>query len=758
MQQQFIYKGSSCNQYSDKGLHENCECDILFVINDHLFPYPIHQVIFRYKDGIKRKYCEMYQELLLSISYNWSLFNNVITRRHGDIDVVQAVQSISTDIGMNQIPVPYPFPGTMPVSTKYKLNEAILEPAKLWDVKYFKSYCNIKRDYSWFKQHIWKEVLENGNVYAGVSWETKPDNLLIESLKVSSFYNIAFTGLVLDTEKGKQRYKYNYYSQENLYPKKITKLIQKYNKPTHTLPPLLRSNKQLIPMAIASMAKDEGWDTCYHSVRWSYERAVKECIKVSFDASAGSRPGGSRVIKEAEGVYKHVGVKGKKLEQAEYMAKTMDEAVKNFRERGVFQLPPDYAKIVLKSEVHHVETVSREHLEKMSMKAREYFIQGFLTVLLSQLVQNPRQKIERGNLIRIGMDWNRGGMQEFAEYFRYDDPDMRYITFDISGYDTSVIKLFLQIYSRWARQYMKFDNKEEKELFLAMLDLATQRLTTKITQIIGNVWRIIDGVMPSGAFETSHGDSWITALVYYCFFEYLSSTDIEFRTRYRQSKIKKDLMLSVYGDDNVIGFHKDFLKWFTEENFTMFFLQFGNFTLRDFQIHLQFLSVPDGRGGLKTKGVVFLQKYAIKLPEKFNYPGMPKIVHYRPVQVNIKKFYKGSGDYRTEFDYFLSALTGVYDNPFNQVWYDFCAHMYLHFKPKEEWQDKIMQVMKNTNGYVTRMMRKTHMDVSVLLQGFPTVAQIVNISLHDRNHHKFNHRDIWTYDLYDIEVQLRNFK
>jgi hypothetical protein len=754
MQHRFILRGEPCSvRPGIEHSHNVCECDIEFIVTAELFPTPLHHTSSRYKDGVRRKYEEMLEEFFFTLVRNWTLKGQHIERLHTDKDINTAIVDLCLDVGPNQIPIPPPVNCTIPVSTIFKLNDAILAPLQAWDRMYFSKYCGFERSESWYKAHVWKSVHENREVFQGTEWHDSQnkDNfsggLTAMTARAYSFYNRSLTGRQI----GDTKYKYCCYAQEELYPSKIVKLVKKYNKSTHTLPPLLNDNKHLIPLGIKALADFEGWTKRFQTVEWDYEKAVRDLLQVSLSASSGIRPGPSR-MENRKGVFYHFGVQGKKLEQVQYAARQIDTAVSEFRERGTFTLPQPHAKVVLKSEVHHAESINVEHLEKAAAKAREYFIPDLITILLSQTVQGYRQKIERGNVIRIGMDWNKGGMQEFAEYFKYKDPNMRYITFDISGYDTSVIKLFLEAYSRWAAVYMRFTCPENKALFFKMLDVATKRLTTKITQMVGNVWRVVDGVMPSGAYETSHGDSWITALVYFCFFEYLSSTDMEFRARYHKSKLQRDLMLAVYGDDNVLGFHKDFEKWFTEHNISFFFLKFANFVIRDFILHKHFLSIPDGRGGIKVKGVVFLQKYAIKLPPKFKRDGMPEIVHFRPVDVNIRKFVKGSGDERSELDYFLSALTGVYDNPFNQVWYDFCAHMYLSFHMSLGWEDNVREVLSKHDGYVTRMLRKCGMKVSDLLQGFPTEQKIIDISLCDTMHHSNLFINRWTEDLFAVDA------
>lgn len=753
MKQFFLtQEGKQCDKDVALGFHDKCSCNMLFEVIADKMPSVTHMV-FREHDQGKKNYAEMVAEFLEYMSYNWVLDKGIVSQVVGDPKIVKCLHDIALDVGPNQIPVPPPFQGTLPAETAYVLNPAILEPYKQLDVKYFRGYFGLHIDYNWCRKNIWKEVNENSTLYPGLAWSAPSDSLVIAAMRESSFYNRAFAGTEIEVDGKKIKFKYNCYAQEDLYPYKLAKVIKKYNKPTHLMPVLMKQNKQLLAIGMEMLAEAAGWDKIFGTVSWNYEKAVSECLKVSFDASAGGRPGPNTWdievgSKEKIEVIKHVGVRGKKLEQIQYASRVIDAAVNKFNETGVLELPTSYNKVVVKSEVHHANDNSLKELERVRDKAREFFIPDLVTILVSQLVQGYRQKIERGKIIAIGRDWHHGGMEDFAKDMLYDDPEMRWVTFDISGYDTSVVKIFLELYSRYARMYMKFDTKLDKELFLAFLDYSTKNLTTKIVQMVGNIWRVVEGVMPSGAYETSHGDSWITALVYYCMIAYYYTTDSEFKKVYTANK--KRIKLAVYGDDNVFGFPKQLQKWFTKLNIEAFFFNFANFTIRDFEIHKQFLSVPDGRGNLLHKGVVFLQKYAIRLPVKFNYPGMPEIVHFRPLATNMKKFAKGSGDFRTGLDYFLSALTGVYDNPFNQPWYEACAHFYQAFKQPDGWEKDVKQLLREKGGYVTKMLRKMNMNPNVLFEGFPTPTAIVNISIRNPDKHINHMKDEWTMDLADL--------
>jgi hypothetical protein len=249
--------------------------------------------------------------------------------------------------------------------------------------------------------------------------------------------------------------------------------------------------------------------------------------------------------------------------------------------------------------------------------------------------------------------------------------------------------------------------------------------------------------MPSGAYETSHGDSWITALVYFSFFEYLRGSDAKFKTLFDKEFGAKRVRLAVYGDDNVLGIPLSLTKWITKETITQFFFSFAGFVIRDYEEHSSFLSLPDGRGGLAHKGVCFLQKYAIPLPLKYRNKGLPPVVHYRPAMVNIRKFSKGSGEYRDDFDYFLSAITGAYDNPFNQVWYDFCVLAAKYFTPEGDWSLLLPDKLKRSQGYVSKLMKKAGIKITDLFAGVPNVEIICEMNKYHHEHHLNNVTSQW---------------
>lgn len=746
---------------------EHCTCNFYATLINPVFVNANEFFVSRYDEHGPKTSTKMIEEFAVKLAATWKLHRGVFERVQGDIRIQRAILEIIAHVGENQIPIAPPIHNaTIPKETNYKHNLDIIKFYKIWDRYYFDKYYNICKPESWWNMHIWKTIYDfsGGVVMSGTPWEDKGD-LLVRSVRAASFYNQAFCGVVVDGV----RYCYGSYAQEGLYPTKVPELMKKYNKPTHVVPQLLKDNMHVIPIAISAMSKFCGWDKKFRTLHWSFERNRRK-LRVPLTTSSGNRPGPNPelmdeiVNDDGGGVRVYRTVTGKKVEHLEWVLNALDEAVDGYLKTGILTLPPQFWKIVIKSEVHLATGKDKEFLESLkniAKKAREFFIPDEFTLVLAILVHLERQQIERAENLRgimIGHSWWHGGMDFFAEAHRYTDSNRWWLMFDIKGFDTSVIELFLNLYSQFTQVYYSFTDPAEQKLFKLMLDEVTLRLGTKVTQMIGNIWRVIRGVMPSGAFETSHGDSWIVILVFFCYMAYTCMNDVDFRRNY--ATMMKDMLysLGVYGDDNVSGFPDYIKKWFDVELIRKFFKDFANFTLRDMEMTNKFLSVPDGKGGIKEKGVVFLQKYAIPLPVEFHGPNMPNTVHYRDIRVSVQKFAKGSGDHKTNVDYKLAFITAVYDNPANMVWWEFCQLGDFYFSQRiKSWEDRVDEAIKNKNSTVSRMLRKCSISRDQLMKGFPTFNDVKDLLIKDRvKYDNLKYQDIWE-ESYNFEGNTMDY-
>jgi len=124
---------------------------------------------------------------------------------------------------------------------------------------------------------------------------------------------------------------------------------------------------------------------------------------------------------------------------------------------------------------------------------------------------------------------------------------------------------------------------------------------------------VMTGVMPSGIFSTSDGDSYIVLLLI-CFY-------IEWEREKRQRDLawidaelaKGKLVSAVYGDDHVLGISKMLRRVFSEQGFADYVKEYWCMEIRNVRMDLPVLT--DIKNDFVVKpGVIFLQRHLIKKP------------------------------------------------------------------------------------------------------------------------------------------------
>jgi len=179
----------------------------------------------------------------------------------------------------------------------------------------------------------------------------------------------------------------------------------------------------------------------------------------------------------------------------------------------------DLEVIRQKQEWRKAARFTEEELEKLQEKMREFFCPSLNFVIFSHWYMGFRRAVENGNVIRIGMTFNHGGAYVLAKYLRYDDDRMFWVDGDISQLDKNIQDWMLMLYVGCGGRYFawdKFDEQAQKhiETFMKMMMF---KISHKIVLHLGNFWQFMRGVMHSGGKDTSHGDSWIMALLFYLF-------------------------------------------------------------------------------------------------------------------------------------------------------------------------------------------------------------------------------------------------
>jgi len=300
---------------------------------------------------------------------------------------------------------------------------------------------------------------------------------------------------------------------------------------------------------------------------------------------------------------------GKKKEQMRYAMSEILRMVEEYRERGKMTVNDNYATIVAKVERFSAfGCKTAEEYYSKTMKCREYFILFLTVMLVAYIVHVDRQKFERGRFIKVGMKWAHGGAMQFASDITCEF--MKGIILgdlDIDGYDTRVHRFLLEVYCAHSRYYVS-DESPDLDLFLAFLKVNIANLTVKNTLLFGRIWRIIIGTMPSGAFETSHGNSWIFTFLWFCFLAKQMALHPSKAQQLYDLVFLYYLIIAIYGDDSVFVTHESVYDIFNIHLFVAFIQGDWGFVARDVRDFVPLLTTPSEDGNAKVKGVVFFKK------------------------------------------------------------------------------------------------------------------------------------------------------
>jgi len=731
---------------------EYCTCDLYVKLLDPAFHMADTFFVPRRRNLAVKNSDEMFEDLAVDLAVTWKMHLGVFSLQKGDQRIREAIVRSLGTLGVNQVPIPSPIiTPFLPRENSYEYFLPVLKLYRKWDMHYYEKYLGLDRPEEWWRNNVWKAVYSQGGILvdSGIPWNQGFGDLQLQALREASFFNKTFSGTIVEGTM----YWYSVYSQEGLYPNKIPTLVKKYDQPTHEVTQFRKDNMHLDPLAIKMMNEYAGWDKFYHKLTWSYARN-SQFINPPLTTSSGNRPGeGETIIYEDEFMTIYKNTNGKKMEQIEWSLVELEKWVHAIINDEPYTPPMGYYKVVIKSEIHLATGIGADFiasLKKVSLKAREYFIPDVFTINLAMLLHGERHKLERGKLIRIGINWNHGGMHFFATDFKYNLPYMWWFMCDINHYDKIVKAIDILLCNAATKQWYNFFDEDEEKVYRTFARECGDRTAFKITQLLGNVWRAIFGDMPSGCFQTSNMNSWIAGKEFFSLFVWYLLNDFEFRCAFIQCMAAAEVVVSVYGDDNLSGWNGCLNKWLNEKSLPKFFWEHNGWTCRDIVFTNKFLSTPDGLGNLKEKNAVFLQMYAVELPRKYAGPGMPDIVHYRPMDVNIRKYGKGSsGDKRGDIEYLLSAISGPYNNPCNEHWVEFCHMSYKYFlKRVPNWAEKVDYALLDRHSVVTRGMRKMHITKDEIKKGFPTIHDLKRLLKVDKEKYEQSYAaDIWSGDL-----------
>jgi hypothetical protein len=728
----------------------------------------------RHSNGMGLKTTEdMYVEALAQLTSKWTLTSNgELSEFNQDPDYVEAIMRIELTKPPNQrggfslFPcIRVPGERDLPVPP-----QEIVQAYREWDVFYWRRYFSLS--YTALQWHsIFKEIRHNDQVlYKGLAWEEncyhplsyplhtriepvvgseatqveRIPTLVILCMRKLSWTNRAFTG----DKDGP----YSVHSMANLYPKKLPRMLEKFNKSTKLNGPKIKATEQWWSGALDMLYYAIGTRPMFQSQVWDFEEARDEAVaNVRKNTSAGLRAG-PRNEEKVAGVRVVAGVTGKKMEQLPYAIKQLN-ILKEEILRNPNVTPQDAgSQTTLKDETFNSDGLPEADRKDLCWKLRPYYILSLFQYLMAAMAGGFRQHVERGRVIKIGLSFWYGGATALGMGLGFDDPEMIFEDGDFKHLDTSIHMTLLMLYVTQSFVYFNWDKmtSPNRIILKAFFRICAERLSIKVTHLFSTIWRVIYGGMPSGAYETSHGDSWIIAFLYFLYIRQVMAKHPE-----RCAQIKELFRLFrcgiiVYGDDHVLFTHRDVHDIINEMGFARFVHEFWGMQIRD--IHrARFITIPDPlTGQIIYPGIVFLKRYFIRRETVFSADEitqymMSPVLPYRPLHAIVMKYAYGKGEEKSIVEYIVSAIGMAYDTQgTNKVAYDFCLHMYNRLSVKvygniteilEQFMVDLVRDGKDT--YITRLMRTAAISQDDIVRGFPSWEDLMARHKYSKDYVKF---------------------
>jgi hypothetical protein len=266
-------------------------------------------------------------------------------------------------------------------------------------------------------------------------------------------------------------------------------------------------------------------------------------------------------------------------------------------------------------------------------RVREFFIPSLTLTLLSENVHKNRMLIERGEVIMIGCTPWYGGWYQLAVILNFDNIDIFWVDGDITALDKHLTDWQLMAYFAAGARYYCWSrmNRPQRRMLKRLYLFLMYHVTNKITLQPGNFWRLIRGVMYSGGKETSHGDSWIMALIFFIYVEHIKFMHPSSAAYIHQCLIMNFIVIIVYGDDHIWCAPKNIRHLINGASFARFLKEYLGMELRDFKEYDKFLTEVNIMTGIPSyMGPRFLKRHFIASYIPGSAPVLPFKFHLEP--------------------------------------------------------------------------------------------------------------------------------
>jgi len=217
-------------------------------------------------------------------------------------------------------------------------------------------------------------------------------------------------------------------------------------------------------------------------------------------ASAGLHPQGAEVKKEVDGIHYTSSNKGKRLEHFPADMRAIAHALQQK------VCPHIVWKISGKLEyfINRMKQENKADHDAWVNKLRLFVIPNSILYYLEKMVSDIRHRKERGRVILIGMKWTRGGAYHLSKKLGVTKANQwvkNMVEGDIKNMDQSINQFFMNLYYS-TMLYHEDPNHPNYAIKKMIVEWIRDATVQRVTYLFGSIWAEIQGVVPSGCFNT----------------------------------------------------------------------------------------------------------------------------------------------------------------------------------------------------------------------------------------------------------------
>jgi len=300
-------------------------------------------------------------------------------------------------------------------------------------------------------------------------------------------------------------------------------------------------------------------------------------------------------------------------------------------------------------------------------------------------------------------------------------------------------------------------NDKEKRFLKKLLLLWAANVCNKLVCHVGGFWRFMRGQMYSGGKETSHGDSWIMAFLFYCFCMHLIQKHPSRSKLIQQFLALMIIVIIVYGDDHIWCAPEILSDIMNHNTWRDFLKDFCGMELRDANIYRSLLSVPDDTGRLKVRGPRFLKRHMIlNTDPTINVKYLP----YKEIDEQMVKAMIHTTDHA--FEVILKVTGMAWDTQgTNLPAYNVCLDLFNAFSMYDNRSPLEIYNSLDQTTYdqrdLQRLIKKIGITAEEIFDHFPTLQELRarhNFDMDKASHILSYDKAVGEYDIYEIDEEM----